>query len=81
MNNELKDTIPGMLSPDYKDRFKAEYRQLCIRALKLEVFIDNYRNSRLSFKPTCSVELLEKQLDIMKAYMTVLEERARIENV
>ena len=78
---ELKDTVPGMLSPDYKDRFTVEYRQLCIRASKLEVFIDNYRNGRLSFKPTCSIELLEKQLDIMKSYMTVLEERARIENV
>lgn len=78
---ELKDTVDFMLSPDYKNRFTAEYRQLCIRALKLEVFIDNYRNGRLSFKPTCSIELLEQQLDIMKAYMTVLEERARIENV
>ena len=78
---ELKDTVDFMLSPDYKNRFTAEYRQLCIRALKLEVFIDNYRTGRLSFKPTCSIELLEQQLDIMKAYMTVLEERARIENV
>lgn len=78
---ELKDTVDFMLSPDYKDRFTAEYRQLCIRTLKLEVFIDNYRNGRLSFKPTCSIELLEQQLDIMKAYMTVLEKRARIENV
>ena len=78
---ELKDTIPGMLSPDYKERFTAEYEQLCIRAQKLEIFIDNYRNGRLSFKPMCSIELLEQQLDIMKAYMAVLEERARIENV
>lgn len=78
---ELKDTVPGMLSPDYKERFTAEYQQLCIRAQKLEIFIDNYRNDRLSFKPTCDLELLEQQLDIMKAYMAVLEERARIENV
>lgn len=78
---ELKDTIPGMLSPDYKERFTAEYEQLSIRAQKLETFIDNYRNSRLSFKPTCNIELLEQQLDIMKAYMAVLEERAKIEGV
>lgn len=64
---ELKDTIPGMLSPNYKERFTAEYKQLSIRALKLEIFVDNYRNGRLSFKPTCSIELLEQQLDIMKA--------------
>ena len=78
---ELRDTIPGMLSPDYKERFTAEYQQLCIRAQKLETFIDNYRNGRLSFKPTCNIELLEQQLDIMKAYMAVLEERAKIEGV
>lgn len=78
---ELRDTVPGMLSPDYKERFTAEYKQLSIRALKLETFLDNYRNGRLSFKPTCSIELLEQQLDIMKAYITVLEERAKIEGV
>lgn len=78
---ELKDTIPGMLSPDYKERFTAEYRQLSIRTLKLEIFVDDYRNGRLSFKPTCNIELLERQLDIMKAYIAVLEERAKIEGV
>ena len=78
---ELRDTIPGMLSPYYKERFTAEYEQLSIRAQKLETFIDNYRNGGLNFKPMCSIELLERQLDIMKAYMAVLEERARIENV
>ena len=78
---ELRDTIPGMLSLDYKERFTAEYEQLSIRASKLETFIDNYRNSRLSFKPTCNIELLEQQLDIMKAYMAVLEERAKIEGI
>lgn len=81
MNNELKDTIPGMLSPDYKERFTAEYEQLSIRASKLETLIDNYRNGQLSFKPTCNIELLERQLDIMKAYITVLEERAKIEGI
>lgn len=78
---ELRDTIPGMLSLDYKERFTAEYEQLSIRASKLETFIDNYRNGRLNFKPTCDLELLSRQLDIMKAYMAVLEERARVENV
>lgn len=78
---ELRDTIPGMLSLDYKERFTAEYEQLSIRAQKLETFIDNYRNGRLNFKPTCDLELSSRQLDIMKAYIAVLEERARIENV
>ena len=78
---ELRDTIPGMLSLDYKERFTAEYNQLCFRAQKLEIFIDNYRNGRLNFKPTCDLELLSRQLDIMKAYIAVLEERAKIEGV
>lgn len=78
---ELKDTVPGMLSPDYKERFTAEYEQLSIRVQKLETFIDNYRNGRLSFKPICNIKLLEQQLDIMKAYIAVLEERAKIEGV
>lgn len=78
---ELRDTIPGMLSLNYKERFIAEYRQLSIRTLKLETFIDNYRHGRLSFKPMCNIELLSRQLDIMKAYMAVLEERAKIEGV
>ena len=78
---ELRDTIPGMLSLDYKERFTAEYEQLSIRAQKLEIFIDNYWNGRLNFKPTCDLELLSRQLDIMKAYMAVLEERAKIEGI
>ena len=78
---ELRDTIPGMLSLNYKEQFTAEYEQLSIRAQKLETFIDNYRQGRLSFKPTCNIELLERQLDIMKAYMAVLEEHAKIEGV
>lgn len=78
---ELKDTVDFMLSPDYKDRFTAEYRQLSIRTQKLETLIDNYCNGQLSFKPTCNIELLERQLDIMKAYITVLEERAKIEGI
>ena len=78
---ELRDTIPGMLSPDYKERFTAEYEQLSIRASKLETFIDNYRNGRLNFKPTCDLELLSRQLDIMKAYIAVQEERAKIEGI
>lgn len=33
---ELKDTVNMMLSDDYKERFKAEYIQEKIRAVKLE---------------------------------------------
>ena len=36
---ELKDTIPLMTSGDYRERFKAEYYQLRIRAGKLQSLI------------------------------------------
>ena len=35
---ELKDTIDLMNSPDYKERFKAEYMQVKIRYEKLKSF-------------------------------------------
>ena len=31
VNMDLKDTVEGMLSEDYKERFKAEYLQTKIR--------------------------------------------------
>ena len=36
---ELKETVEGMTSPDYKERFKAEYRQTKIRYEKLKHFL------------------------------------------
>ena len=41
---ELKDSIELMFSKDYKERFKAEYYQLCVRLKKLENFVENYEN-------------------------------------
>ena len=35
---ELKDTVDGMLSTDYKERFVAEYQQTKIRYEKLKAF-------------------------------------------
>ena len=39
---ELKDTIEGMISDDYKERFIAEYNQVKIRVAKLESMITKY---------------------------------------
>lgn len=39
---ELIDTIEGMTSEDYKERFKAEYQQVEIRLNKLINFIESY---------------------------------------
>ena len=39
---ELKDTIAGMTSPDYKERFKAEYQQTKIRHAKLKALLNKW---------------------------------------
>ena len=76
---ELKDTVDMMLSSDYKERMKAEFRQIRIRRAKLERMIENYYV--LDFKPKCSLELLQSQVAAMDTYALILKERARIEEI
>lgn len=76
---ELKDTIDGMLSNDYKERFKAEYKQVFIRYKKLEDIINNYYD--LDFKPKTPLSLLKKQSRVMFDYLNVLSERAIYEGI
>lgn len=73
---ELKDTIDLMCSGDYKERFKGEYLQLKIRAEKLEKFI-----RKPDVTPTCSMELLKRQSEVMNCLLTILEYRAAEENI
>ena len=77
--NTLKDTVDGMLSTDYKERFKAEYHQLRIRYNKLHDMVSHW--DELCFTPSCSKELYEKQLEAMLKYMAILSSRAEIENI
>ena len=42
---ELKDTVEGMESPDYKERFKAEYYQTKIRYEKLKKLLNKMNAS------------------------------------
>ena len=78
---ELKDTVPMMISDDYKKRFVAEYTQLMIRYKKLYAVLEKYAADKLDFKPTCPIEILYEQLDHMEAYLNVLETRAKYENI
>lgn len=78
---ELRQTVNKMLSNDYKDRFVAEYEQLNIRYNKLSVMVLKYREGKLDFKPTCPIELLEKQLESMRIYLECLYERAELEGI
>ena len=78
---DLKDTIGMMNSPDYKERFKAEYYQTKIRYEKLHKMCVKYEAGTLNFTPTCSLELLKEQKAAMGRYLGCLEVRAEIEDI
>ena len=78
---EFRDTVTDMLSTIYTDRFRAEYNQLKIRYDKLVAMVEKWDKGELNFVPTCPRELYTRQLDAMKDYLAVLEERAVLEKV
>lgn len=78
---ELKDTIPMMESPDYKERFKAEYYQLKIRYDKLDAMTVKHEAGTLNFTPSCSLDLLKEQKKHMGNYLRSLKIRAEIEGI
>lgn len=78
---ELMKTAAMMGSKDYKERFKAEYYQVKIRAEKLKAMLEKYKAGTLNFTPSCSYELLHAQLVHMEDYESCLNERALIEGI
>jgi len=78
---ELKHTVSLMLSSDYKERFIAEYLQVKIRYEKLIAMCNKWDEGKLEFTPTCPRSLYADQLGYMQAYMSVLEERAKLEGI
>ena len=78
---ELKDTIDGMTSADYEERFKAEYQQVKIRYDKLDAMTVKYEADTLPFTPTCPLELLKEQKKHMGNYIRCLKIRAEIEGI
>lgn len=79
--NELMWTAELMGSADYKERFVAEYYQTKIRYEKLHEMCIRYEAGTLDFEPTCSLELLTKQMAAMGQYLHCLEVRAQIEGI
>lgn len=79
--SEFDDTVQGMLSADYKERFKAEYRQTKIRYDKLHKMLVKADAGKLEFTPTCSLDLLRDQKMHMGRYLYCLEVRAQIEGI
>ena len=64
---ELKDTIDGMISNDYRERFKAEYRQTKERYERLKGFCNRIeaaeRTGREEPRHDCPLELLREHGD------------------
>ena len=91
-NTSFDHTIDMMRSPDYKERFKAEYQQTLIRYEKLKAFntrIEASCKTRFG-KPgiaieepvhTCPLDVLREQQSIMGQYLHVLQLRAVIEGI
>jgi hypothetical protein len=78
---KLNETVEMMNSADYKERFRAEYLQLKIRMEGLRVMLEKYKAGTLTFKPSCSYDLLNSQFKAMDLYASFLEDRAQIENI
>ena len=84
-------TVAGMLSPDYKERFKAEYQQTKIRYEKLKAFCNRIEaamrtcpgdTKRVQMpEHDCPLDLLHDQLRAMGEYLHFLEIRAVIEGI
>lgn len=93
---ELKDTIKGMTSDDYKARLIAEYQQTKIRYEKLKAFNTKIEAARRTMcypineapeskvvmpAHDCPDELLREQQSAMGQYLHILEVRAVIEGI
>ena len=72
----LTETIPMMTSDDYRERFKAEYYQLKIRASKLQSIIQH--DMDLANSPKI---ILERQINAMLDYLSTLALRAECEGI
>lgn len=93
----LADTVEGMLHPDYKERFKAEYQQTKIRYEKLKAFNNKIEAAERTGcyvtpfgdaiekiempKHDCPSDMLRQQQSIMGEYLHILEVRAVIEGI
>lgn len=65
--------------PDWQQRFVIEYKELLEKTIKLAKMLYNWDN--LNFVPKCSKSLLMAQYNTMCAYLSILEERSKIENI
>ena len=79
--NSFGDTVPFMLSSDWKDRLKGEYYQLVLRIKGLRAMLAKYHDGKLDFIPNSPINELEYQLRIMESYRRILELRAEADKI
>lgn len=78
---ELSETIEGMTSSDYKERFVAEVRQNRIRCEKLCDILAAEAAGNLEFELSCPVRTLEELANLMAKLDLVYTERAACEGI
>ena len=79
-------TVEGMLSADYRERFKAEYQQTKIRYERLKAFNTKITAAKMTenveMPPlACPDTILRAQQSAMGEYLHILEIRAVIEGI
>lgn len=80
-NLTLERTAELMLSGDYRERMAAEWVQVKIRLSRLQSMLDDYREGKLNFEPTCPITLLREQALVMQEYVDILEKRIELEGI
>jgi hypothetical protein len=78
-NEVLAKSCQGMVSNDYRERFKTEYIQLKNRLDGLKKMLDAWSDGKLSFKPAAPRNLYESQKIGMELYLRALVHRAKLE--
>ena len=66
---------------EWQKRFVKEYHELRDRFTKLDMMIGKYEKGQLEFEPKCPIDLLKHQRSVMWEYLSILEQRARIEEI
>lgn len=80
-NKVLADSCALMVSPDYKERFRAEYIQIRNRYYGLVHMLHDWDKGRLKFEPASPRKLYAQQREAMWSYLRALETRAHIESI
>lgn len=79
--SSLGGTAGMMASASYKERFAAEYAQLCIRHGRLARMLSQCRGGGLGFRLSSPFWMLAMQARAMEMYMLILRARAAREGI